>query len=96
MASWYGNPYHGRTTASGETYDMEAMTAAHPSLPFGSRIRVENLDTGRSVTVTINDRGPFVKDRILDVSRKAARELGMLGPGTARVRITLLPRTLPH
>lgn len=90
MASWYGNPFHGRATASGETYDMEAMTAAHPTLPFGTRVRVENLDNGRSATVTINDRGPFVKDRILDVSRKAARELGMLGPGTARVRITVL------
>lgn len=69
---------------------MEAMTAAHPSLPFGTRLRVENLDNGRSVTVTINDRGPFVKERILDVSRRAARELGMLGPGTARVRITVM------
>ena len=93
MASWYGNPFHGRATASGEIYDMEAMTAAHPTLPFGTRLRVENLENGRSVTVTINDRGPFVKDRILDVSRKAARELGMLGPGTARVRITVLRGT---
>jgi rare lipoprotein A len=74
---------------------MEAMTGAHRTLPFGTRIRVENLDTGRSVTVTINDRGPFVKDRILDVSRKAARELEMLGPGTARVRITVLGGSAP-
>lgn len=95
MASWYGNPYHGRATASGEIYDMEAMTAAHPTLPFGTRLRVENLDNNRSVTVTINDRGPFVKNRILDVSRKAARELRMLGPGTARVRITVLGGTNP-
>jgi rare lipoprotein A len=90
LASWYGNPYHGRTTASGETYDMNEMTCAHPTLPFGTRLRVQNLDNGRSVTVRVNDRGPFVKDRILDVSRKAARELGMIGPGTARVRITVV------
>ena len=90
VASWYGEPFHGRTTASGETFDMEAMTAAHPTLPFGTRLQVENLDNGRAVTVTVNDRGPFVKDRILDVSRRAAEKLGMLGPGTARVRITVL------
>ena len=93
MASWYGEPFHGRTTASGETFDMEAMTAAHPTLPFGTRLRVENLDNERSVVVTINDRGPFVKDRILDVSRRAAEELGMLGPGTARVRISVMGGT---
>jgi rare lipoprotein A len=90
VASWYGEPFHGRTTASGETYDMEAATAAHPTLPFGTRVRVENLDNGRAFTVRINDRGPFAKERILDVSRRAARELGMLGPGTARVRITVI------
>ena len=60
MASWYGNPYHGRTTASGETYDMNELTCAHPTLPFGTRLRVQNLDNGRSVTVRVNDRGPFV------------------------------------
>ena len=90
VASWYGEPFHGRTTASGETYDMEAATAAHPTLPFGTRLRVENLDNGRTFTVRINDRGPFAKGRILDVSRRAARELGMIGPGTARVRITVI------
>jgi rare lipoprotein A len=90
IASWYGEPFHGRTTASGETYDMEAATGAHPSLPFGTRIRVENLDNGRTADLTINDRGPFAKGRILDVSRRIARELDMIGPGTARVRITVL------
>lgn len=90
MASWYGNPFHGRQTASGEVYDMDRMTAAHQTLPFGTRVRVENLDNGSTVVVRINDRGPFVKGRILDVSRRAARELGMIGPGTARVRITVL------
>ena len=69
---------------------MEARTGAHPTLPFGTRIRIENLDNGRTATLTINDRGPFVKERIVDVSRRVARELGMLGPGTARVRITVL------
>jgi rare lipoprotein A len=90
MASWYGEPFHGRRTASGEVYDMEAMTCAHRTLPFGARIRVENLDNGRSTTLTVNDRGPFVEGRIVDVSRRGARELGMLGPGTARVRITVV------
>jgi rare lipoprotein A len=96
MASWYGHPYHGRATASGEVYDMEAPTGAHPTLPFGTRLRVENLDNGRSTTLTVNDRGPFAKERILDVSRRVAEELGMLGPGTARVRITILEVHQPH
>jgi rare lipoprotein A len=90
VASWYGEPFHGRRTASGEIYDMEAMTCAHRTLPFGTRIRVQNLDNGRSVTLTVNDRGPFVEGRIVDVSRRGARELGMLGPGTAQVRITVV------
>ena len=94
VASWYGHPYHGRPTASGEIYDMDAPTGAHPTLPFGTRLRVENLDNGRSTTLTINDRGPFAKGRILDVSRRVAEELGMLGPGTARVRITILDRPI--
>jgi rare lipoprotein A (peptidoglycan hydrolase) len=90
VASWYGEPFHGRRTASGETYDMRELTAAHPSLPFGTRVRVRNLDNGRDVEVRINDRGPFVKQRIIDVSRRAAETLGMIGPGTARVRITVI------
>jgi rare lipoprotein A len=93
VASWYGQPFHGRATASGEIYDMEAPTGAHRTLPFGTRLRVENLENGRATTLTINDRGPFVKGRILDVSRRVAEELGMLGPGTARVRITVMEQT---
>ena len=69
---------------------MDGLTAAHQTLPFGTRIRVENLENGKSVVVRINDRGPFAKNRILDLSRRAARELDMIGPGTARVRITVL------
>lgn len=90
VASWYGDPFHGRRTASGEVYDMDGLTAAHQTLPFGTRVRVENLDNGKTITVRINDRGPFVKSRILDVSRRAARQLGLIVPGTARVRITVL------
>lgn len=91
IASWYGEPFHGRTTASGEMYDMNKLTCAHKTLPFGTRLRVQNLDNGRAVTLRVTDRGPFVEGRIVDVSRKAAQELGMIGPGTARVRITVLP-----
>ncbi len=90
MASWYGAPYHGRTTASGERYDREGLTAAHRSLPFGTRIRVTNLANGRSLILRVTDRGPFKPDRILDVSRRAARELDFLGPGTAPVRLEVL------
>ena len=90
VASWYGDPFHGRQTASGEVYDMEAMTAAHRTLPFGTVVRVDNLDNGRSVTLRINDRGPFIRGRNLDVSRAAARELGMLQAGLARIEITIL------
>jgi rare lipoprotein A len=89
-ASWYGPGFHGKRTASGEVYDMEAMTAAHRRLPFGTRVRVRNLDNGRSAEVRINDRGPFAHGRVLDLSRAAARELGVLGPGIARVRLELL------
>ncbi len=90
VASWYGDPFHGRRTASGEVYDMDGLTAAHPRLPFGTRIRVENRDNDRSVELLVNDRGPFAKQRILDVSRAGARALGMIGPGTARVRIVIV------
>lgn len=87
VASWYGEPFHGRRTASGEVYDMEAMTAAHRTLPFGTLLQVRNLDNGRGLRVRVNDRGPFVQGRILDLSRRAARELNMIGPGVARVRL---------
>jgi rare lipoprotein A len=89
-ASWYGPGFHGNRTASGEVYDMEALTAAHRELPFGARVRVVNVDNGRQTQVRINDRGPFARGRVLDVSRAAARELGMIGSGTARVRIEVL------
>jgi rare lipoprotein A len=87
VASWYGHPYHGRPTSSGEIYDMEKMTAAHRTLPLGTRVIVENVSNGRQVEVRINDRGPFAGNRILDLSHAAARQIEMIGPGTARVRI---------
>lgn len=90
MASYYGAEHHGQRTASGERYDMKDFTAAHPTLPFGTRVRVTELAGGRSVVVRINDRGPFKRGRIIDVSRRAAAQLGMLGPGTARVRLEVL------
>lgn len=90
IASFYARAHDGRRTASGEIFDMQMMTAAHRTLPFGTRVRVVNLDNGREVVVRINDRGPFRKGRIIDVSYAAARVLGMIGPGTARVRVDIL------
>lgn len=90
-ASWYGVPYHGRRTASGEVYDMERLTAAHRELPFDTWVAVTNLGNGKSVDVRINDRGPFVRGRIIDLSRAAARNIEMLGSGTAKVRLTVIP-----
>jgi peptidoglycan lytic transglycosylase len=87
VASWYGPGFHGRRTASGEIYDQDGLTAAHPSLPFGTRVRVTNLDNGRAVDVRITDRGPFVGGRVIDLSRAAARVIGLIGPGVGRVRI---------
>ena len=89
-ASWYGAPFHGRQTAFGEIYDMNAMTAAHAYLPAGSLIRVTSLRTGRSRVVRINDRGPYFPGRELDLSFRAAAQLGILESGVARVRIELL------
>jgi len=89
MASWYGPEFHGRRTSSGEIYDMYQLTAAHRELPLGTWIMVANLDNGRSVEVRVNDRGPFVADRIIDVSYGAARLLGMVGPGVIPVRVTV-------
>ncbi|MCB1043098.1 MAG: septal ring lytic transglycosylase RlpA family protein [Acidobacteria bacterium] len=88
-ASWYGPDFHGRQTANGERYDMDGMTAAHKTLPFGTVIKVVNRDNGKTAVLRVNDRGPFVAGRILDVSRGGARALGMIGPGTARVSIYL-------
>ncbi len=90
IASWYGHPYHGRRASNGEIYDMEKMTAAHRTLPFDTRVRVQNLTNNRSVDVRITDRGPFVDGRIIDLSHAAAREIRMIGPGTAPVRLTIL------
>ncbi len=90
VASWYGNPYNGRPTASGEIYNMYAMTAAHRTLPFGTMVRVHDLDNGRTVVVRINDRGPFVGGRIIDLSYAAAETMGMVGPGTAHVELEIL------
>jgi rare lipoprotein A len=87
VASWYGEEFHGRPTSSREVFDMNDMTAAHRTLPFGTYVMVTNLDNGRSVVVRINDRGPFVRGRIIDLSYAAARVLGLIGPGTARVRL---------
>lgn len=89
-ASWYGPGFHGNRTSSGEVYDQNDLTAAHQTLPLGTRVVVTNLESGRAVEVRINDRGPFVKGRSIDLSYAAARALGMVGPGTARVRIEVL------
>src|SRR6266567_9108410 len=90
LASWYGHPYHGRQAANGEIYDMEKLTAAHRTLPFNTWVRVHDLDNSKTVEVRINDRGPFVDGRIIDLSRAAARQIAMLGPGSARVRIEVI------
>ena len=90
IASWYGKKFHGRKTSSGEVYNMHAMTAAHKTLPLPSYVRVVNISNGRSITVKVNDRGPFVGDRIIDLSFAAATKLGVTGPGTAEVEISVL------
>jgi rare lipoprotein A len=90
IASWYGQKFHGRLTASGETYNMHAMTAAHKTLPLGTMVKVRHLDSGKEVVLKINDRGPFVGKRIIDLSNKAAHAIGMVGTGTAKVRVTAL------
>jgi rare lipoprotein A len=93
MASWYGPSFHGKLSASGEPYDMWALTAAHRTLPFGTWVEVTRVETGKRVKVRINDRGPFIQDRIIDLSYGAARELAMIGKGTADVRLTIVS---PH
>jgi rare lipoprotein A len=90
IASWYGKKFHGRKTANGEIYDMHAMTAAHKTLPMHTWVEVHNLDNNRKIKVRINDRGPFVTGRIIDLSYTGAQRIGMVGPGTARVRVTAL------
>lgn len=88
LASWYGEPYHGRRTANGEVYNMYSMTAAHRSLPFGTRVRVCNKQNDRCVTVRINDRGPFVGNREIDLSKAAADAIGLRSAGVGQVKIT--------
>ena len=90
IVSWYGAAFHDRPTASGEKFDSGALTMAHPSLPFGTMVKVTNLRNGRSVVVRVNDRGPFVGKRIADLSQAAASEIGMMRRGLARVRIEVL------
>jgi rare lipoprotein A len=90
LASWYGHPYHGRAAANGEIYDMEKMTAAHRTLPFGTFVRVTNLTNAKSVNVRIIDRGPFVAGRIIDLSHAAAEVIEMIGPGVVQVRVDIL------
>jgi peptidoglycan lytic transglycosylase len=92
VASYYAEQLDGRRTASGARYDPRALTCAHPSAPFGTRLRVTDLETGRSVVVTVNDRGPFAPGRVVDLSRAAARALGILERGLARVRVERVPR----
>lgn len=89
MASWYGDDFHGKLTANGELFDKDQMTAAHKTLPLPSMVRITNLNNGRSALVRVNDRGPFIGNRIIDVSEKAARELGMFRKGVAKVKIKL-------
>jgi rare lipoprotein A len=95
VASWYGHPYHGRAAANGEIYDMEKMTAAHRTLPFNTWVRVYDLDSNKTTEVRIIDRGPFIDGRIIDLSHAAAREIDMIGPGVAKVRIEVI-RTPPN
>ena len=93
VASWYGPGFAGRTTSNGEVFDPAQLTAAHRTLPFGTRVRVTNLETGSSVEVRINDRGPFKADRIIDLSRAAAERIGMIGSGVATVRVEVVSGT---
>lgn len=92
IASWYGEPFHGRKTANGAVYDMNKMTAAHKTLPLPTDVRVTNLENGRSVIVTVNDRGPFAHSRIIDLSKKSAELLGVIQKGTAKVRVQVIDR----
>jgi len=94
VASWYGPGYHGKRTSSGERYDQDDLTAAHASWAFGTRVRVTFLRTGRSVVVRINDRFPNHKGRVIDLSRAAARQIGLIGPGTGRVRLEIVADAL--
>jgi rare lipoprotein A len=96
IASWYGKKFHGRLTANGEKYDMYGRSGAHKTLPFGTVVRVTNLSNGRTADVRINDRGPFVHGRIIDLTHTLANELGFMGQGTAKVRLEALGSTKPQ
>lgn len=93
VASWYGKKFHGRKTSNGETYDMFAMTAAHKTLPLPSKVSVKNLSNGKTIIVKVNDRGPFVNERLIDLSYAAAKKLGIIAKGTADVEIRVLNKT---
>ena len=90
IASYYADEFHGRQTSNGEIYDMHALTAAHRTLPFNTRVRVVNLENGKSVVVRVNDRGPFKDNRVIDLSLQAAKQIGLIAKGTAPVRIEVL------
>lgn len=94
IASWYGKKFHGRKTSSGEIYDMYAMTAAHKTLPLGTYVKVHRLDNGKETIVKVNDRGPFIRGRIIDLSYSAAKKIDIIGAGTARVEIIALGRAV--
>jgi rare lipoprotein A len=96
LASWYGGKFQGRQTASGEVFDTNQFTAAHKSLPFGTIVKVTSLESGQTTVVRINDRGPFIPGRIIDLSRAAAAAIGLAGQGVARVRIETLPPDSPE
>lgn len=96
VASWYGPNFHGKLTANGEVYDMNGITAAHRTMPFGTILLVENQDNGKTVQVRINDRGPYAKNRIIDLSKGAAERIDMIGPGTANVKLYLLEGDLEN
>ena len=89
-ASWYGKAFHGKKTASGESYDMNEFTGAHRNLPFGTKVKVRNLRNGKEVIVEVNDRGPFIKSRVIDLSRAAAKSIGLVGKGIVRVSIEVI------
>ena len=91
VASYYADKYHGKLTANGEIFDMHALTAAHPTYPFGTRVKVMHMENRRSVIVRINDRGPFVKGRVIDLSLAAAKQLRMVRSGLAQVTLEILP-----
>ncbi len=95
IASWYGKPYDGRRAANGEIYDMETLVAAHRTLPFNTRVRVYDLDNGKTIDVRIIDRGPFIDGRIIDLSHAAAQAIEMIGPGVANVRVEILEAPQP-